>query len=251
MRGYDRAQVDQRIQELVRQCRTEKVRADSAEGTLQAALQRVQELEDGSAGEAGGFGARVERVLKMAEREAAELRSKATAEAAEAVEQARAEAEQHRHQSEQALIARAAVMDQEAAQRSAALNEREREIAEKLDAARQEAESIRGVAEREAGDERAKAERHAAQVVRQAEEIARQQREAATREVERLASVQAGIRAEMARLHTALGTEIDPGAADAPSTAQLDRPSPRRELESSARGRAPRSAADGTRQRTE
>lgn len=215
LRGYDRGQVEARIGELVARCGAEASRAERAEAELRAALERVERLQDSGAearqepgNDGGGFGVRVERVLKLAEREAAELRGKAAAGATGLVEKARAEAEQHRHQAEQALIARAAQMDQKAAERTADLNTREREITENLESAHHEAESILTAAGSDAAAERSKAEQRAGNVLCQAEEAAHQQRDSAAREVERLAAVQDGIRAELARLHRVLDGEI-------------------------------------------
>lgn len=223
LRGYDRSQVDERLAELVERCRAEGMRADGAEADLRAALNRVRELQEaagsGAGAEGGGFGVRVERVLKLAEREAAELRAKATDEATALVEKARAEAEQHRHEAEQALIARATSLDQEAARRTAALDARERDIAEKVDTAREEAETIRHDAERDAAAERAKTEQRAIRLIRQAEETASQHRDAATREVERLTATQEVVRTELARLHHLLDGEIGQIAANGSSTA--------------------------------
>ncbi len=92
LRGYDRAQVDARLAELDRRIRDEIVRADTAEAALSTARTHVRSLQDSAAPglDERGFGQHVERVLAAAEREAAELREKASAEAAEIVEKARA-----------------------------------------------------------------------------------------------------------------------------------------------------------------
>ena len=63
---------------------------------------------------AQGFGYRAERLLRMAEAEANEIRGSAIKEAAEIVERARAAAEMHRHEIEQNLIMRATTLDQQA-----------------------------------------------------------------------------------------------------------------------------------------
>ena len=78
------------------------------------------------------FGYRAEKLLRIAEQEAAEVRTHASRESAAIIEQARTEAEKHRHEVEQSLIARAAVLEQQAAQRNAELQEREQQIADQL-----------------------------------------------------------------------------------------------------------------------
>jgi cell division septum initiation protein DivIVA len=95
-RGYDREQVDERMRFLSAELAT-------AEQALTAARDRAATLEDELASTRGqlgrrspetGFGNRVEKILRLAEDEAAEIRQRATDEAAEIVERARAEAEQ-------------------------------------------------------------------------------------------------------------------------------------------------------------
>jgi hypothetical protein len=66
-----------------------------------------------------GFGARAEKLLQLAESEAAELRSRTARESADLMEQSRAAAEGYRHEAEQALIVRTAELDQLATRRDA------------------------------------------------------------------------------------------------------------------------------------
>ena len=87
------------------------------------------------------FGYRAEKLLRLAEQEAAEARAAAGREAAAVVEQARADAEQHRHEVEQSLIARSSLLDQQAAQRTVELQEREQQIAAQMTTARSEIEA--------------------------------------------------------------------------------------------------------------
>lgn len=106
-RGYDREQVDERMRFLSAELTT-------AEQALTAARDRAATLEDeltsvrsdvGRQAPETGFGHRVEKILRLAEEEAAEIRQRASDEAAEIrqqagdeassiVERARAEAEQ-------------------------------------------------------------------------------------------------------------------------------------------------------------
>lgn len=98
LRGYDREQVDERLRFLAGELTT-------AEQALSAARERSVGLEEELAsarGELGqrvpdpdvGFGNRVEKILRLAEEEAAEIRQRASDEASSLLEKARAESEQ-------------------------------------------------------------------------------------------------------------------------------------------------------------
>ena len=141
LRGYDKRQVDERLRFLG----AELTVADNA---LRAASERAALLEDAlsearstPAGEQLGdsnFGARVEKILKLAEDEAREVRSQADAAALALVEQARAHA----------------------AEQDSALQQRWSE----LDSARQELEQARQEANRECEQLRAQARAEADQI---------------------------------------------------------------------------------------
>lgn len=98
LRGYDRAQVDERVRFLSDELAT-------AEQALTAARERTAGLEEELSSVRSeldrrvpdpdvGFGDRVEKILRLAEEEAAEIRQRADGEASSIVERARAEAEQ-------------------------------------------------------------------------------------------------------------------------------------------------------------
>ncbi|RZT84623.1 cell division septum initiation protein DivIVA [Pseudonocardia sediminis] len=212
LRGYDRAQVDARLAELDRRIGDEIRRADAAESALGAARSHVRRLQDaGTPAPAADerFGARLERVLQAAEREASDLREKAAAEAATVLDGARTEAEQRRRQTEQALLGRAATLDQEFTARAAALDARERDVDERIANAERDADRIRSDAERAAADERAGAERRAADLMRHAEETLREQRADAARDVDRLSGLRDEVRGELSRLRGLLDGELD------------------------------------------
>src|SRR4051812_20246988 len=116
VRGYDRRQVDARIRELSSEVanlrhalQQSDQRAGQAEDELRAALTKLKQAgqQGDPAKEQEGFGYRVEKVLRMAEIEASDIRTKAAREASALVEKARADAETHRHEVEQSLITRA------------------------------------------------------------------------------------------------------------------------------------------------
>lgn len=192
----------------------ERRRADWAEGELrnvQAQLeQRSAELADGrdSGGAAQGFGYRVEKLLRTAEQEAAEVRTSATREATALLERAREDAEAHRHEVEQSLIARTAMLEQEATHRKVELDERERQIAEQAEAAREDAERMLSEVSRQSEQLRQDARARAEQELLKAEKAIRERHEAAEQELGRLRSLHDEVRGQLARLLDSLAGEF-------------------------------------------
>jgi DivIVA domain-containing protein len=217
LRGYDRGQVDAHIARLVEEnaaLRRQGAEADRRRQTAEqhaaateGEFRKLQSQRQGSSPEES-FGFRAEKLLRLAEQEAADLRGSAAREAAALLEQARADAEKHRHEVEQSLIARSAQLDEQATQRSIELQERERQIAEQLAAARSEAESLHEAARRAADQLRQQAEAAAETVRLRAAQDAQRMREQAQQEVTRLTSLQRDVRAELARLATVLAAEM-------------------------------------------
>jgi hypothetical protein len=208
-RGYDRDKVDQYIRALLDQLESERQHSE----VLAKDLRRSQnELANGQqnqgAEQSNSFGHRVEKILRMAELEATEIRRKANEEAGALMEKARVEAEAYRHDAESQLIARASNLDQEAARRTAAIQEREAEIADEHAAAKQRADELRSDAEREAERVRKHADALAQEMRTQAEKSAQEQRDLAAREVAHLAKVQDDARSGIRRLHEMLAAEL-------------------------------------------
>lgn len=214
-RGYDRDQVDAQMREL-------RDRISSAEAARQAAEKHARategELRSTRAQSAEGpisqesFGFRAEKILRLAEHEAADVRSRAANEATALVEQARADAERHRHEVEQKLIARSAELDQEAAQRNVAIQEREQQAAATLAAAREDAARINDDARHAADKLLSEAQSRAEEVRGRSEQDLKRRREAADQELRRIGSLHEGVRNEMARLHKLLGSELGESA---------------------------------------
>jgi cell division septum initiation protein DivIVA len=210
-RGYDRDQVDAQLREL-------RERLAAAESSRKAAEQHVRaiegELRNARSQQADGpisqdsFGFRAEKILRLAEHEAADVRSRAANEATALVEQARADAERHRHEVEQKLIARSAELDQEAAQRNVAIQEREQQAAATLAAAREDATRIVDDARSAADKLISEAQTRADEVRQRSDQDLKRRREAAEQELRRIGSLHEGVRNEMARLHKLLGTEL-------------------------------------------
>jgi cell division septum initiation protein DivIVA len=220
LRGYERNQVDdylaQRDKELAglraeaADLRAERDRAVAeAENTgkeLREARAKSAHLEP--AAKEDSFGFRAEKLLRIAEQEAAEIRSSASRESASIIEKARTEAEGHRHEVEQTLITRASLLEQQAAKRSAALQEREQQIADQLAAAREQAEQLQDNARRVADRLREESE-EAAELTRQRAEVdARRRLDEATKEISRLSALQSDVRTELAQLGQLIATEL-------------------------------------------
>jgi cell division septum initiation protein DivIVA len=214
-RGYDRDQVDVQLREL-------RDRLSSAEAGRQAAEQharatekelRTRQQQGDAPLAAESFGFRAEKILRLAEHEAADVRNRAANEATGLVEQARADAERHRHEVEQKLIARSAELDQEAAQRNVAIQEREQQAAATLAAAREDAARINEDARHAADALVTEAQNRADEVRQRSEQDLKRRREAAEQELRRIGSLHEGVRNEMARLHKLLGAELGDGSA--------------------------------------
>jgi hypothetical protein len=105
-RGYDREQVDLRLTELSGRLTASELARDTAEQRVRTTDEELRALRTERPMSQESFGFRAEKILRMAEHEAADVRARAAKEAAAVVEHARGEAEKHRHQVEQALIAR-------------------------------------------------------------------------------------------------------------------------------------------------
>ena len=220
LRGYERRQVDEYVSrakdeiaklkdELTESERKRRQADEHAEATerelrdvrAKSAHAEPRAVED-------SFGYRAEKLLRIAEQEAAEVRAHASRESAAIVEQARTEAEKHRHEVEQSLISRASVLEQQAAQRNSELQEREQQIAEQLSAAREQADQLHAAAVRTADRLRQESEAAAEEAkLRVAADIQRQ-RDQATQEITRLDKLQSDVRSELARLNEVLSTEL-------------------------------------------
>ncbi|MEV1291870.1 hypothetical protein [Pseudonocardia sp. NPDC049635] len=233
LRGYDRAQVEARLADLDRRIHDEIRRAEAAEQALSAARaqsRRLQQQVEAGTSEQAGFGMRVERVLEAAEREAAELRTRAADEAAALVARsreeaealvtrAREEAEDRRTRTEEALLGRAATLDREftarraaldeqerdAARRERELTEREQEIDERLDRAAEEAERLLSTARGDAEEILSAARDEAAETLRTAHE----RRAGIAGDVGRLAVLRDEVRDELSRIRGSLSAELD------------------------------------------
>lgn len=220
LRGYERRQVDQfvadRTEEVARLLRDlaeaqrqRRLATEHAEGTERELRElRATMVAGGAEGSRNSFGYRAEKLLRLAEQEAAEARNHATRESAWIIELARTEAEKHRHDVEQNLISRAALLEQQAAQRAAELQDREQEMAGHLAAAREQADQLHSAAVRATDRLREDAEAAAQDTRMRAETAARRTRDQAGHELARLTALQSDVRAELARLAELLVGEL-------------------------------------------
>jgi cell division septum initiation protein DivIVA len=153
LRGYDKRQVEERLRFLgaellaaqdARQATTQRV------AMLEEALNRAQSPpSDEPPGEVN-FGARVEKILKLAEDEAAEVRSQAEAAAMALVDQARSQVTELRQRAEQEIAAWRTEANRQAAEQDSALRRRSSELDSTRHEVEQESERIRAQAHAEA-----------------------------------------------------------------------------------------------------
>jgi cell division septum initiation protein DivIVA len=212
-RGYDREQVEVHLRELgdrlgastqARQAAEQRIR--TLEEELRATRARSENAEPAMSQESFGF--RAEKILRLAEHEAADVRARAAKEAATVLEQARADAEKHRHEVEQTLIARSNELDKETTTRNVAIQEREQQAQATLADAREESQRITEEAQRSAEKTLADAQARAEQLQMRTDNECRRRREVAEQELRRLGELRDGVRSEITRLHGLLGAEV-------------------------------------------
>ena len=197
LRGYERRQVDDyvgRLKDEITQLKDDLAEAQRkrrlANEHAEATEREMRDLRAKSAHSEprsveDSFGYRAEKLLRIAEQEAAEVRTHASRESSAIIEQARTEAEKHRHEVEQSLIARAAVLEQQAAQRNAELQEREQQISDQLSAAREQADQLHAAAARTADRLRQESEAAAEEAKLRAATDIQRQRDQAAQEIAR------------------------------------------------------------------
>jgi hypothetical protein len=227
LRGYERRQVDEFVveknkeiawlkMELAEAHRQRRLATEHAEGTENELRElRASSAHSEPASIEDSFGYRAEKLLRMAEQEAAEVRSQASRESAGIIEQARTEAEKHRHEVEQSLIARASLLEQQAAQRTAELQEREQQISDQLAAAREQADQLHAAAVRAADRLQEESMAAAEETKVRAETAAKRQLDQAAQEIARLSALQTDVRSELGRLAQMLANELSAGSRHA------------------------------------
>jgi hypothetical protein len=222
LRGYERRQVDEYVARHRNEMAGLRAQLAEAERQRRLATEHAEATEEenrrlrASAGREAppaeeGFGFRAEKLLRLAEQEAADVRARTRQESVALLEQTRAEAEKHRHEVEQQLIARAAQLDQAAARRAVELQEREQQIADQLEATRAETEQLHAAATRAADRLRQESEAKAEETRVRAEAAAKKVRDEAEHDLMRLSALRSNVHAELARLAEVLVNELPSG----------------------------------------
>jgi hypothetical protein len=219
LRGYERRQVDdyvarQRDQtatlraQLVETQRQRRLATDHAEATEQE-NRRLHSTAGHEAHPAHeGFGLRAEKLLRLAEYEAAEIRARTSQESVALLEQTRGETETHRHPVEQSLIVRAAQLDQAAGRRATELHEREQQIAAQLEATRADIQQLHAAATRAADRLRQESEATADEIRIRADSTARNARDQAEHDLTRLSTLRSNVYDRLSRLAAVLINEL-------------------------------------------
>lgn len=155
LRGYDRRQVDERLSFLRAELtaaeeglRASQQRTSALESELEQARTKLTQRSDTDM--ENSFGFRVERILRLAEAEAKQVRTRADTEAAELTKQAAADIEARRQQVEQELATRIQAAERDVGEREAAVSQRERQVEADAATSRREADQLRATARSEA-----------------------------------------------------------------------------------------------------
>jgi hypothetical protein len=222
LRGYERRQVDdyvarQRDQtatlraQLVETQRQRRLATDHAEATERENRRLHSTAGHETPPPQEGFGLRAEKLLRLAEQEAAEMRARTSQESVALLEQTRGETETHRHAVEQSLIVRAAQLDQTAGRRAAELHEREQQIAAQLEATRADVQQLHAAATRAADRLGQESEATADEIRIRAESAAKNARDQAEHDLMRLSTLRSNVYDRLSRLADVLINEQSAG----------------------------------------
>jgi hypothetical protein len=222
-RGYAPAAVDAHV-ELLAESLTElraaltdsERRRAMAEQHAVAVEEEIRVVRSGVSPTDAGFGARAERMLRLAETEAEQIRSTAHRTAAEVTERAHSESERHRHDVRQQLIAESARAEEQAARRAAELQDRENHLDQRLVRARAEADAVHAAAERAALAHRKSAEADVEELRRRTADELGRARAQVERELVRLRELQGAARAELTRIAATIRAELPPTSRPSP-----------------------------------
>ena len=222
LRGYERRQVDdyvarQRDQtatlraQLVETQRQRRLATDHAEATERENRRLHSTAGHETPAPQEGFGLRAEKLLRLAEQEAADIRARTSQESVALLEQTRGETETHRHAVEQSLIVRAAQLDQTAGRRAADLHEREQQIAAQLEATRADVQQLHAAATRAADRLGQESEATADEIRIRAESAAKNARDQAEHDLMRLSTLRSNVYDRLSRLADVLINELSAG----------------------------------------
>jgi hypothetical protein len=222
-KGYEPAAVDARFALLAESvaalraalAESERRRA-MAEQHAVAVEEEIRVVRSGISPTDAGFGARAERMLRLAETEAEQIRATAHRTAAEVTERALSEAERHRHDVRQRLIAESARAEEQSARRAAELKDRENQLEQRLVRARAEADAVHSAAERAALTHRQSAEADVEDLRRRTADELGRARAQVERELTRLRELQGVARAELIRIAATIRAELPPPSRPSP-----------------------------------
>ena len=222
-RGYEPAAVDARFALLAESVTALRAAlADSerrramAEQHAVAVEEEIRVVRSGTNPADTGFGARAERMLRVAETEAEQVRATAHRTAVEVTERAQSAAERHRHDVRQQLIAERARAEEQAARRAAELKDRENHLEQRLARARAEADAVHTAAERVALAHRQSAEADVEELRRRTADELGRARAQVERELTRLRELQGVARAELTRIAATIRAELPPTSSPSP-----------------------------------
>jgi hypothetical protein len=222
-RGYAPAAVDAHVELLAESLTALRValtdserRRAMAEQHAVAVEEEIRVVRSGVSPTDTGFGARAERMLRLAETEAEQIRATAHRTAAEVTERALSEAERHRHDVRQQLIAESARAEEQSARRAAELKDRENQLEQRLVRARAEADAVHSAAERAALTHRQSAEADVEDLRRRTADELGRARAQVERELARLRELQGVARAELTRIAATIRAELPPTSRPSP-----------------------------------
>lgn len=207
LRGYDKRQVDERL-------RLVGSELAAAQDAFRAATDRIAILEDAlhqvrsmpSNEPDMHFGARVEKILKLAEDEAREVRAQAEAAAVALVDQARAQAAEQLQRAEQEITSWRTEANQA---RTAAGAEADEVFRVATTDAEQVSKAARAEAEHLVAQARAEAQR----LVTAATDTAAQRERSSAHELHQLGRLQEEINSDLYRVKDVLDSLFGPGGA--------------------------------------
>ncbi|NMH99594.1 hypothetical protein [Pseudonocardia acidicola] len=218
-RGYDRDQVDAEIAALRERCAAAEAARAVAEQHAAATEEELRAARTEPAPVTESFGFRAEKILRLAEHEAADIRARANEEAEALLQRVHDDAGRLHDEVRRELETRMHELEQEATRRESVLQEREQQVAERLAVVAEEAAHMREAARQEADGLLTDAREHLAR-----------RREHDERDLRRLTALRDAVRTEMARLHQLLGAGLEDrteAIEGAPHQRRADIPAPR------------------------
>ena len=224
LRGYERRQVDEYVARQRNETATLRAQLAEARAAAQAGHRARRGHRGGEPAAAlhrraarrrrpeEGFGFRAEKLLRLAEQEAAEVRARTPAGvgrrcSSRPAPRPRSTATRSSSSSSRGLRS----STRQAARRAVELQEREQQISDQLEATRAETEQLHAAATRAADRLRQESEAKAEEIRIRAEAAAKKVRDEAEHDLMRLSALRSNVHAELARLAEVLVNELPVG----------------------------------------